>query len=212
MTACTIVCQLITPYIDREASPSDRALVEHHIAFCASCKAKVEAEAAVHNLVAGRMAEARRLGVEPSCRPRSFALGRRVLYPRHAVMTVCGVGVLAAVFLWLPAAPAALVATGVIADSTCNHAHDKFTKSFNISDRRCVLGCVYQGAEFVLVTEREIYRLQNQAMPELSQLAAERVQVSGTVKDGVIDVSSIVGLTAGGRTFEPGLEAMLTSR
>jgi anti-sigma factor RsiW len=197
MTACTIVRRLITPYVDREASPPDQALVEHHIALCAGCRAQMEAEAAVRNLVSGRMAEARRLGVEPSCRPRSFALGRRVLYPRHAVMAACGAGVLAVVLL-RPAAPAALVATGVIADSTCGRSHEKFTASFriHISDRRCVLGCVERGAEFVLVTDRTIYRLQNQAMPELAQLAAERVQIKGTVKDGVIDVSSIVGLTA----------------
>jgi hypothetical protein len=212
MTACTIVRHLITPFIDREASPSDRALVEHHIALCAGCRAKVEAEAAVRDLVAGRMAEARRLGVEPSWRPRSFALGRRVVYPRHAVMVACAAGVLAAVFLWLPAAPAAFVATGMIADSTCNHSHDRFTNSFHISDKRCVLGCVQRGAEFVLVTGETIYRLQDQTMPELPQFAAERVQISGTVKDGVIKVSSIVGLAAGSRPLTSVLQARLNPR
>ena len=195
MTACTTVRRLITPYVDGEASPSDRALVEDHVALCEACKVKVDDESAVRNLIAGRMAESRCLGVEPQCRPRSFALGRRVLYPRHAVMAACVTGVMVVVLL-RPAAPAAFVATGVISDSTCSHSHEAFTSSFKISDRQCVLGCVKRGAEFVLLTDKTIYRLQNQSMPELSQLAAERVHVSGTLKDGTIDVSSIAAVAA----------------
>jgi hypothetical protein len=50
-----------------------------------------------------------------------------------------------------------------------------------VSDRECTLGCVKGGAEFVLVTDTQIYRISDQQLPELQTLANRRVEVAGTI-------------------------------
>jgi len=58
---------------------------------------------------------------------------------------------------------------------------------FNVNERECTLGCVRRGAEFVLVTDRQVYRIRNQQLPELPALANHRVNVEGTLDgDGIV--------------------------
>ena len=57
-----------------------------------------------------------------------------------------------------------MTAVGVIVDSYCQHEH-RF--SSRVNDRECTLGCVKGGAEFVLVTDTQIYRISDQQRPEL---------------------------------------------
>ena len=52
-------------------------------------------------------------------------------------------------------------------------------------------GCVRRGAEFVLVTDTQIYRFHNQQLPELTAFANQRVKVEGRVEDGRILVGKM---------------------
>jgi hypothetical protein len=88
------------------------------------------------------------------------------------------------------------MAVGVIGDSFCEHQH-RFSARFNVGDRECTLGCVKAGAEFVLVTETQVYRIHNQQLLELAALANQRVRMRGTVKDGRLLVARVTAVDAG---------------
>jgi hypothetical protein len=94
--------------------------------------------------------------------------------------------------VWLRPTP--VVAVGVIGDSICAHDHRGFTTRFNVDDRECTLGCVKVGAEFVLVTDTQIYRIDNQQLPELASFASRRVQIKGKLDGDRIVVASITEL------------------
>ena len=79
----------------------------------------------------------------------------------------------------------------MIGDSSCAHDHRGFTTRFNVGERECTLGCVKLGAEFVLVTDTQIYRIDNQKLPELASLASRRVQIKGKLDGDRIVVRSI---------------------
>jgi len=57
------------------------------------------------------------------------------------------------------------------------------------SDRDCVLGCVRAGAEFVLITNKGVYQIRNQELPELAAFANARVKVEGALDGGRLLIS-----------------------
>lgn len=56
MPSCASIDPLVTPYIDGELAPADRALVDHHLAHCAPCRSRVAAEQSVCELMRERKA------------------------------------------------------------------------------------------------------------------------------------------------------------
>jgi len=193
MMTCQELERWITPFIDGECASAERAGVLAHLQECPDCRTRVEAESTASQVLHAHAAVARTMGVAPAWRPRVARLGQPALPVRPAWLVLAIVGVLLAGW-WLRPTP--VMAVGVIGDSFCEHEH-RFSARFNVGDRECTLGCVKAGAEFVLVTETEVYRIRNQQLPELAALANQRVRMRGTVKDGRLLVARITALDAG---------------
>jgi hypothetical protein len=175
---CHELDQLITPFIDGECTERDRTAVFAHLRQCQGCLARVDAESTAKQVLHAHATVARTMGVEPAWRPRVFRLGRPALPVRPALLLlVAAIGAGLFGLLWLRPTP--VMAVGVIGDSFCQHEH-RFTTRFDVDERECTLGCVKSGAEFVLVTDTEIYRIHNQRFPELDRFANVRVKVEGT--------------------------------
>ena len=183
----------MTPFIDGVCSEAERAAVLVHLKACRHCQARAEAESTAKNLLHAHAAIARTMGVPPPWRPRVFRLGQPTL-PVHAawllLFAMVGVGLIG---LWLR--PARVMAVGLIGDSFCEH-HHRFTARFNVGDRECTLGCVKRGAEFVLVTDTQIYRIENQQLPGLPAFANLRVKVEGTLEGDRILVANLTAVEA----------------
>lgn len=85
--------------------------------------------------------------------------------------------------------PAVLTLQGEISDSQCafnvhsvDHSHESMTKKgvFGKDARSCTLHCAKEmGGVFVLVTKKDVYRLDDQTLSE--QFAGKKVKVSGTL-------------------------------
>ena len=161
---------------------------------CQGCRIRVEAESTAKQVLHAHAAVARTMGVAPAWRPRVFRLGKPAL-PGHPTLmllvAVIGAGLLG---FWLRSTP--VMAVGVIGDSFCQHEH-RFTTRFNVDEQTCTLGCVKRGAEFVLVTDRQVYRIHNQQLPELAAFANRRVKVKGTWDGDRIVVASMAAADAG---------------
>lgn len=187
MMTCRDLDQLITPFVDDECSPADRSGILAHLRQCPECRTRVEAESTARHVLHAHAAIARTMGVSPAWRPRVIRLGKPAL-PVHPtlliVLTILGAGVIG---MWLRPTP--VLAIGVIGDSVCGHRHHPGRP--NADDRECTLGCVRRGAEFVLVTDTQIYRIHNQQLPELTAFANRRVKVEGRVEDGRILVGKM---------------------
>lgn len=187
---CHDVDRLVTPFIDGECAAAERAAVVAHLHACDGCRRRIDAESTAKQVLHAHATVARTMGVAPSWRPRVFRLGQPEL-PLRATSLV-GIGLVAGAALlavWLRSAP--VVAVGVIGDSICAHDHRGFTTRFNVGERECTLGCVKVGAEFVLVTDTQVYRIDNQKLPELASLASRRVRIKGTLDGDRIVVRSI---------------------
>lgn len=55
MPSCRAVEPLVTPYVDGEASPAERAVVDAHLAGCPPCRHRAGAETAARNTVRSRL-------------------------------------------------------------------------------------------------------------------------------------------------------------
>jgi len=121
--------------------------------------------------------------------PRVFRLGQPAL-PVHPtfllVFAVIGAGLLG-----FRLRPTTVTAVGMIGDSYCQHDHSGFTTRFNVGEHECTLGCVKRGAEFVLVTDTQIYRIRDQQLPGLVTFAGQHVTVEGTFEGDQIVVASM---------------------
>jgi hypothetical protein len=148
----------------------------------------VEAESAAKRVLQARATVYRSMGVAPPWRPRVRRLGHPVLPSRSMLALLAGVVAAGLGGWWLRPAP--VLAVGVVSDSFCAHQH-RFTARFNVDERECTLGCVRRGAQFVLVTDTQVYRIRNQQLPELAAFANLRVSVAGTVEGDQIDVASL---------------------
>jgi hypothetical protein len=194
MMTCYELDRLITPFIDGESSPAERAAVLAHLDQCSACRVRVEAESTASHVLHAHAAIARTMGVPPAWRPRVFRLGQPTLPIHRTLLILAAIAGIALAGWWLRPAP--VLAVGVIGDSFCEHEH-RFSARFNVGDRACTLGCVKAGAEFVLVTETQVYRIGNQQLPELAAMANRRVTMSGTVKNGRLLVARVTALDAG---------------
>jgi anti-sigma factor RsiW len=188
---CQELDPLVTPFIDGECSDSERSALVAHLQICQACRRRVDAESTAKQVLHAHASVARTMGVAPPWRPRVFRLGQPALPVRAATLAVVAVAGAALAAAWLRPAP--VVAVGVIGDSICAHEH-RFTARFNVGDRECTLGCVKVGAEFVLVTDSQIYRIDDQQLPDLASLANRRVQIKGRLDGDRLVVASITEL------------------
>jgi hypothetical protein len=75
---------------------------------------------------------------------------------------------------------------GSIGDSMCGAKHMMPGES----DKDCTLGCVKEGAKYILIDPSgKIYQLNDQKTPQ--QFAGAKVKVTGTVSGDTISVASI---------------------
>jgi hypothetical protein len=186
---CHDIDRLVTPFIDGECAATEREAVVAHLHACDACRRRIDAESTAKQVLHAHATVARTMGVAPAWRPRVFRLGQPTLPIRGAGLAVAAVAAGTLLALWLRSAP--VVAVGVIGDSICAHDHRGFTTRFNVDDRECTLGCVKAGAEFVLVTDSQIYRIDNQQLPELASLASRRVEIKGKLEGDRIVVASV---------------------
>jgi Protein of unknown function (DUF5818) len=95
---------------------------------------------------------------------------------------------MAFVFLLVAASPKR-VFTGTISDDMCGFDHSGMSNGAD--DRACTLGCVAQGAKFVLADRKaqRIYDLDDQKKPR--KFAGKKVKVTGTLEGDTIHVDSI---------------------
>ena len=189
---CHDVDRLVTQFIDGECGDADRTAVVAHLHVCDACRRRIDAESTAKQLLHAHATVARTMGVAPSWRPRVFRLGQPPLPIRATSLAAIGL-VAGAVLLAISLRSTPVVAVGVIGDSICAHEH-RFTARFNVGERECTLGCVTVGAEFVLVTDTQIYRIDNQQLPQLASLASRRVQIKGKLDGDRIVVASITEL------------------
>jgi hypothetical protein len=154
----------------------------------------VEAEATSRQVLRAHAAVARTMGASPPWRPRVFRLGQPTLLVHPTLLFVFAIICVGLVGLWLRPTP--VMAVGVIGDSFCERDHRRFTTVFNVSERECTLGCVKRGAEFVLVTDTQVYRIHNQQLPELAAFADRRVKLEGKMEDGRILVAKMTAVDA----------------
>ena len=198
MITCHELDRLMTPFIDGVCGEAERAAILAHLEDCRSCHKRAEAESTAKNLLHAQAAIARTLGVPPPWRPRVFRLGQPALPVHAAWLVLFAILTGGALGLWLR--PARVMAVGLIGDSFCEHRH-RFTARFNVGDRECTLGCVKRGAEFVLVTDTGIYRIENQQLPALPAFANQRVRVEGTLEGDRILVANMTAVEAGAGPF-----------
>jgi hypothetical protein len=188
MTTCHVLDQLVTPFVDGECTAEEQAIVTAHLKKCAECRRSVEAESTARHVLRAHAAVARTMGAPPAWRPRVWWLGRPGLHVNPRALLLAAALVTGLLVLWLR--PAQASAVGVIGDSFCQRKH-LFSERFNVDDRTCTLGCVKRGAAFVLVTDRKVYQIRNQELPELATFANVRVKVTGTINGEVIAIKSI---------------------
>jgi hypothetical protein len=180
---CHEIDRLVTPFIDGECSAEERARVVVHLRECAACRERLDAEASAKQMLNAHATVSR-----TKLRPRVVNLGRPMWPAYPALIALSAVAAVGLLGFWLR--PATVTAVGVIGDSYCQHQH-LYSTRFNVSDRECTLGCVKGGAEFVLVTDTQIYRISDQQLPELATFANRRVEVAGALDGDRIVVASM---------------------
>jgi len=191
MNTCHSLDLLLTPFVDGECTTAEQAIVNSHLAECAECRQRLDAESTARHLLHAHAAVARTTGGPPTWRPRVRRLGQPGLrLQSRALLFVALLGAGLLVF-WLRPAQASTI--GVIGDSWCQHKH-LFTERFNVDDRTCTLGCVKRGASFVLVTDTRVYQIRNQDLPELATFASMRVRVIGRIDGETISITNIAAV------------------
>jgi hypothetical protein len=183
MNTCHALDLLLTPFIDGECTTEERAIVTAHVAECAECRQRLEAESTARQVLHAHASAAR-----TTWRPRVWRLGHPGLRVHSRALVLIAVFAAGLLVFWLRPAQASTI--GVIGDSWCQHKH-LFTERFNVDDRTCTLGCVKRGAAFVLVTDTRVYQIRNQDLPELTTFASMRVRVTGSINGEGISITSI---------------------
>jgi hypothetical protein len=202
---CQDLDRHITRFVDEESADAERAAVIAHLRQCESCRLRVEAESTAKHVLHAHAAIARTMGVPPPWRPRVFRLGQPMVPARATLLLTCVLAITGLSAWWLRPGPAipiidagdardaggvrAVRAVGVISDSFCQQDH---TLHMITGPRECTLGCVRAGAEFVLVTENQRYRLRNQQWSELAPFANARVRVEGTMDGDRLVVAQMI--------------------
>jgi anti-sigma factor RsiW len=185
---CQLVEQLATLFVDGECPDADRAAIAAHLQNCRTCRQRVEAEATAREVLHAHASVARTMGVAPAWRPRVWRLGQPAI-PVAAPALVVAIAVTSGLLAFaLRAAP--VVAVGVIGDSFCQHEHRPAAR-YGVGEDRCTRNCVAGGAQYVLVTETQIYKIQNQDLSDLSAFADARVAVQGRLEGDTLVVASL---------------------
>jgi hypothetical protein len=105
---------------------------------------------------------------------------KRLAFPVLGLLLAAGLSFAA------PGKDALKTFVGSIGDSMCGAKH-----TMGGSDKDCTLGCVKEGAKYILIGPGEkIYQLSDQKKPE--QFAGAKVKVTGTLSGDTISVASIV--------------------
>lgn len=131
MPSCATIDPLVTPFIDGELGPDDRRLLEEHLRRCPPCHSRVEAERAVHRLLAERKSTLSGGCASAALKARCHTLcasgaavavtagGRRVWFARERVMPLAAAAALALVvggtFLYQATARSATVLAAELA-------------------------------------------------------------------------------------------------
>jgi hypothetical protein len=111
------------------------------------------------------------------------------------VLLLCAaIGVGALGFWQRPTRAAPVVAVGVIGDSFCERDHAQGLMTRPGRERECTLNCVKGGAEFVLVTDSQVYRIRNQEFQELATFANVHVNVMGDMSGDSLIVSRLAAV------------------
>lgn len=76
---------------------------------------------------------------------------------------------------------------GVITDTQCGARH---VRDSTMSAAECARFCVRNGARYILVDGEKIYQLKGD-FSDLGSAAGQRVVVSGTVQDDIINVGDV---------------------
>jgi anti-sigma factor RsiW len=71
---CARIDPLLTPYVDGELAASDKETVDSHVRACAGCRARVDAEQAVHRLMRARRPDLLQRRAPETLRARCAAL------------------------------------------------------------------------------------------------------------------------------------------
>ncbi len=176
---CHELDPLVTRFIDGECTETERATIADHLRQCPDCQTRVEVESTAKQLLQAHAALARTMGIAVPWRPRVLRLGQPALSMRPVLLLLL-LTIVGATLGGVWFRPARMVAVGVIGDSFCGHEH-RFTARFNVDEHECTLGCVKRGAEFVLVTDKDVYRISDQRLPQLPAFADRRVRIEGTL-------------------------------
>jgi hypothetical protein len=103
---------------------------------------------------------------------------KRFTFPFLGLLLATGLSVAAL------ALPAAQTFVGSIGDSMCGAKH------MSGSDKDCTLGCIKEGAKYILVDPSgKVYQLSDQKKPQA--FAGAKVKVTGTLSGDTITVTSI---------------------
>lgn len=76
---------------------------------------------------------------------------------------------------------------GYVSDTHCGTSCKRTAKA--MADKDCVHSCVKQGAKYALASGTHVYVLEPQA--EAAKFAAENVQVTGSLSNNAIHITSI---------------------
>lgn len=197
---CRQLRSVLTSYVDNEASPGDRVIVEDHLRQCRACCRRVSREEAVRHRLQGWSAEARAQGAPLSWPAESE--------PRHSLRVgalLGGAAVLAATVVigfvtwnheWVdPGVP--LTARGQIGDSQCAGGHRHAAAELRtMSDRDCVQRCIEMGAQYVFISRGVVYAIRNQDFVDLARFAGQDVELDGVMGQRLLTVSHVRPLTA----------------
>ncbi len=81
--------------------------------------------------------------------------------------------------------------TGTISDSMCGASHPTEEHGKPMTAKQCTLGCIKQGAKYVLVSEGKVYKISNQNAKDLMKYAGDNVKVTGSMSGDTITVTKI---------------------
>jgi hypothetical protein len=192
---CQELDGLVTRFIDGECSAAHRTVIIAHLGQCHGCRTRVDAESTAKQVLRAYATVARTMGVPPPWRPRVFRLGQPTWpVPPTVLLLSAAIGVGALGFWQFSTPVAPVIAVGVIGDSFCERDHEHGFMTRPGRERECTLNCVKGGADFVLVTDSQVYRIRNQEFPELATFANVRVSVTGDMSGDTLIVSRLAAV------------------
>jgi hypothetical protein len=106
-----------------------------------------------------------------------------------------------AAFAWLAIAARVFSAAACATEETiAGYISDAHCGAFHVAsdehgppetERECTLRCVRGGAGYVLVSNGQVYKIENQDHPDLPVHAGQLVRVTGQVRSGIVEISRL---------------------